>query len=298
MIEEIQTNKIREDLIKKHKLDENIVDLTLDVAFKKVLSMECNRWYLAFIISYCTKLDIEYILKKLEFKNDLIAGKNIKKKTGNGDLIVKIDNKIINLEMNRKVTEELIRKNKWYVDTLNSTSVKKKSILKDRFIVQINISRTRRIPKTNTLMYEIVRMDRNLLVEDVYNNEIIYDINLEYLKDELYNKNKLSDDEKRLLIFIERNKRKLNKMYEGDVNMKDTLTNLDEVGELDDITFALEYDKELLDEKIQEELIEKAETRGKKEAAISIAKSLLESNMSLEDISRHTKLSIKEIENI
>lgn len=74
--------------------------------------MESNKWYVAFIISYCTKLDIKYILENMEFKNDLISGKTINKKTGFGDLIVEINNKIINLEMNRKVTESLIRKNK------------------------------------------------------------------------------------------------------------------------------------------------------------------------------------------
>lgn len=244
-----ERSRITEELRKKYSLEENIIDLTLDVAFKKVLSMECNKWYLSFIISYCTKLDVDYIMKNLEFKNDSIAGKDIGKKTGSGDLIVEIENKIINLEMNREVTESLIRKNKWYVDTLNSNSMDKRSKRNKKYIIQINISTKQRIPDKETLMYEIVRMDRNLLVEDVYNNEIIYDINLAYLKDELYNKDKLNQEEKRLVIFIEKRKEKLKELYKGDENMKDTIENLEEVGYLEDEGFAIEYDKEALDEK-------------------------------------------------
>lgn len=75
-----ERSRITEELRKKYSLEENIIDLTLDVAFKKVLSMECNKWYLSFIISYCTKLDVDYIMKNLEFKNASIAGKDIGKK--------------------------------------------------------------------------------------------------------------------------------------------------------------------------------------------------------------------------
>ena len=39
-----------------------------------------------------------------------ICALQIGKKTGNGDLVVEIENKVINLEMNREVTESLIRK--------------------------------------------------------------------------------------------------------------------------------------------------------------------------------------------
>lgn len=260
-----ERSRITEELRKKYSLEENIIDLTLDVAFKKVLSMECNKWYLSFIISYCTKLDVDYIMKNLEFKNDSIAGKDIGKKTGRGDLIVEIENKIINLEMNREVTESLIRKNKWYVDTLNSNSMDKRSKRNKKYIIQINISTKQRIPDKEILMYEIVRMDRNLLVEDVYNNEIIYDINLAYLKDELYNKDKLNQEEKRLVIFIEKRKEKLKELYKGDENMKDTIENLEEVGYLEDEGFAIEYDKEALDEQIRKEALEEAIEQAKKE---------------------------------
>lgn len=203
--------------------------------------------------------------------------------------------------------------------------MEKNSKINKKFIIQINISTKKRIPKTK-LMYEIVRMDRNLLVEDVYNNEIIYDINLEYLKNELYNKDKLNKEEKRLLIFIEKNKEKLKEVYKGDIKMRETVDNLEEVSDFRDISFALEYDKEALDEQINKEWMEEEIKEGiekgieerlqaiQKEieeevkqkieeevnqkvenTSINIAKEIINRNIPKNEISEITKLSLGEI---
>ena len=166
------------------KYEGKILDLTNDIAFKKVFSDEHFKWYLSYIISYCTKIDINEIYKNIKYKNNFISGKNINKKTGEADILVSVKNMVIDIEMNREVTEYLIRKNKYYVSSLDANNTIKSSNNKinNKYIIQINISTKRRIPNTYELMYEIVWMDKNLKVEDVYNNHIIYDINLEYLK--------------------------------------------------------------------------------------------------------------------
>ena len=258
--------KIREIYIRNH-LDEEILDLTLDSAFKKVFSDEKNKWLLAFLIDYCTNLGIDYIMKHLRYKNSFISSNNLSNKTGEGDLIVEVDNKIINLEMNRSVTETLIRKNKFYVTATDSayTRIISNKVIDSKFVIQINISNAPRIKNTNKLMYEIVLMDRNLKVEDAYNNFIIYDINLDYLQKELYNKCKLSKREQRLLIFIEKNKNILNNLYRGDVNMKETLDNLDGIGYFKDNDFALVYDHEAFNEVVHQEELEEVTKELEKE---------------------------------
>ena len=140
-----------EILKEKYNLNERILDLTIEVAFKKVFAAKENRWYLVFLISYCTKLDINYILKNMKMKNDFISSSNIKMKTGYSDILVEVDKKIINIEMNR-----------------NLSSAEKNSKL-DKLIIQTNISTKAMIPRTNELLYEIVRIDKNLKVKDVYN---------------------------------------------------------------------------------------------------------------------------------
>ena len=96
----------------------------------------------------------------MKMKNDFISSSNIKMKTGYSDILVEVDKKIINIEMNRNLSEKLIRKNKWYVNTLSSVSAEKNSKL-DKLIIQINRSTKARIPKTKELLYEMVRMDKN-----------------------------------------------------------------------------------------------------------------------------------------
>ena len=54
----IKTNSLIEKIIEREHLDTEILDLTLDPAFKKVFLDERNKWYLSFLISYCTKMYI------------------------------------------------------------------------------------------------------------------------------------------------------------------------------------------------------------------------------------------------
>ena len=232
-------------------------------------------------------------------KNDFISSSNIKMKTGYSDILVEVDKKIINIEMNRNLSEKLIRKNKWYVNTLSSVRAEKNSKL-DKLIIQINISTKARIPKTNELLYEIVRMDKNLKVEDVYNSEIIYDINLEYLKEELYNKNKINREEKRLLIFIEQDKKILESLYKGDVKMKEIVNEVEEEKYKNDYSFLLEYDKEALDEEIRQDELKKAReesyNEGIRNNKVEIAKKLLEMNIPKKDIEKAIGMPLEKLE--
>ena len=145
-------------------------------------------------------------------------------------------------------------------------------------------------------------MDKNLKVEDVYNSEIIYDINLEYLKEELYNKNNINREEKRLLIFIEQDKKILESLYKGDVKMKEIVNEVEEEKYKNDYSFLLEYDKEALDEEIRQDELKKAReesyNEGIRNNKIEIARSLLKSSMELKDISKHTGLTPDEIKKL
>ena len=83
--------KISEEL--KRDLEKNILDLKLDSAFKKIFSDESNKYYLAYLINYCTGFDISYVEKHLKYKNGFVSGKNLSKKTGETDILVEVDNK-------------------------------------------------------------------------------------------------------------------------------------------------------------------------------------------------------------
>ena len=291
------------------KYEGKILDLTNDLTFKKVFSDEHFKWYLSYIISYCTKINIDYIYNNIKYKNNFISSKNLKGKTGEADILVKVKDMVIDIEMNTSISEYLIRKNKYYVSALDSSNTRKSktNIIKNKYIIQINISRKRRIPNANKLLYEIVQMDRNLKIEDVYNNHIIYDINLEYLENELYNKDKLTESEKGLLIFIEKNKEKLKEIFKGDEKMKKTVEDLSmlEIYKMDE-EFYESYDHEefrkIVEKQEREEEIREATVKSKEEGIaernIEIAKNLIVMNIKVEDISKATGLSVEEISKI
>ena len=308
--------KVTEEIIERNHLRDEILDLTIDTAFKKVLSDERNKYYIAYLIWYCTGIDKDYVEKHIKYKNNFVSSKNISKKTGNLDIVVEVDDSVINIEMNKEVTEMLIRKNKHYVSLLNGENTSK--IINNRFsskyIIQINISTKARIPNTDELLYEIEYMEKNLNIKDVYNNEIIYDINLDYLKKHLYNKGKISQKEKGLLMFIERNEKKLEDLYRGDKKMEEVFDNTKGVNYIHDDMFIMEYDRDAFKEQVEKEYREDirkeareeglAEGRaegleqGKKQNSIEIAKNALKMNISLEDIAKLTGLSIEELNNI
>ena len=308
--------KVTEEIIERNHLRDEILDLTIDTAFKKVFSDERNKYYIAYLIWYCTGIDKDYVEKHIKYKNNFVSSKNISKKTGNLDIVVEVDDSVINIEMNKEVTEMLIRKNKHYVSLLNGENTSK--IINNRFsskyIIQINISTKARIPNTDELLYEIEYMEKNLNIKDVYNNEIIYDINLDYLKKHLYNKGKISQKEKGLLMFIERNEKKLEDLYRGDKKMKEVLDNTKGVNYIHDDMFIMEYDRDAFKEQVEKEYREDirkeareeglAEGRaegleqGKKQNSIEIAKNALKMNISLENIAKLTGLSIDEINSL
>ena len=258
-----------------------------------------------YIISFCTKIDIKEIYNNLKYQNNYLTSKNLASKTGEADILVEVNNMVLNIEMNRRLSKKLFIKNKEYVSMLDSINTKKvkNGKIKNKYIVQINISTKRRIPKTNVLLYEIVQMDRNLKVEDVYNNYIIYDINLEYLKEELYNKGKLTKEEKGLLMFIETNMHKLKEIFKGDEEMKKTVEDLSAVEFFKkDIEFYESYDHEEFEKEVEkearEEEIAEAKEEGIHQRNIEIAKKMLSKNMNINEISEITNLSIEEINKI
>jgi len=322
--EEIVSKEVLKDL------EENIVDLKLDSAFKKVFSDENNKYYLAYLINYCTGMDIDFVESHLKYKNNFVSGRNLDKKIGETDILVEVDDKVINVEMNKTVGESLIRKNKDYVSYLRSEHIDKidNGIFKRKFIIQINISSTARIKgkENERLVYEIELREKNLNISDVYNNEIIYDINLEYLKNNLYNKKKITEKEKNLILFIERNKNELDKIFGGDSKMKKVVDNIKNIGYLKDNMFAFEYDREAFRKQVEkearEEAIKEAKEKaekegydsgydngydsgydngydnGKNEEKIEIAKKFLKSGIDEKTISENTGVSLDELKKL
>lgn len=100
-----------------------------------------------YIISFCTKIDIKEIYNNLKYQNNYLTSKNLASKTGEADILVEVNNMVLNIEMNRRLSKKLFIKNKEYVSMLDSINTKK---VKNGKIKQIYSSNKYKYKKKNT----------------------------------------------------------------------------------------------------------------------------------------------------
>ena len=127
----------RKYMTKKEKDDENkIVPITDDKMFFHI--MHTNKKYLINLIHYITKIPIEK-LKDLEYIDTTLGESNKKNKHERSDIVVKCDNYVINMEMNRSYYKELMVKNFSYLCLLNNNvNIEGEKYSIDEKFIQIN----------------------------------------------------------------------------------------------------------------------------------------------------------------
>ena len=238
--------------------NKQLLDLKYDFVFKELFTREPCRPYLATIINICTGIDKKYLLENMILSNTNVPIQSKREKRSNSDIFVRIEGGFINLEMNRQCTDELIDKNNYYINQyrIREYLVGNKFIGK-KIYVQINIDNYQRFKKENRFIYTVKLIEKNTL-EEADPNQIIYHINLEYLKNKCYNE--LSEVEKQFVIFIEQNKETLDEIYKENDEIRKVVSELADMWFDEDMV--LRYDEEKLRDAIEKELVEKAIQRG------------------------------------
>ena len=157
--------------------------------------------------------------------------------------------------------------------------------------------------------YGIIREDGKKWLTDKI---IIINIYLPIIKEKCYNKEKLSEFEKLLLVFNETDNKTLNNLKEGNKIMEEYVKDAISASKDDEIIGL--YDKELHDEMLKNTMIDNASIKGyeegkkegkeegKKEGItqkqIEIAKNMINDGLEIEKIAIYTGLSKEEIENL
>jgi len=216
------------------------------------------------------------------------------------DVLYEMDSIIINIEINKNSSyKRLNNKNESYVWQLGLrqlTTSEDYTSLKP--IVQINIDNFDRF-NMDDFIYHSKLLEEKYYIEE-NDNINIYHINLDYLRNRSYDdiqENKLA---RSLYLFVCDDDKKLDELYKGDAIMKEVLRNTNIlVSEFDKLLY---YDQDELERLDQEdwkrEGLEEGRKEGRQQERIEIAKSLLSSNMPIEEISKHTGLSIEELEKL
>ena len=123
-------------------------------------------------------------------------------------------------------------------------------------------------------------------------NFIIYEINMDYYDKIWYSKNEDEIKKNQYMIMLDLDKKELKNMPKDKIVDK-YITNVTIVN--DDSEFQKYMSEEEDKKKIQNSLLSEAKEEGISQEKVSIAKNMLNKNMSIEDISDITGLSIEEI---
>ena len=265
-----------------NKKFKTIIPITNDGMFKAIFGREENIKFPCKLLSYIVDINYEELLKKLRFTKNETGKKKLLEKSYRNDLVVIVGDTTINIEMNNNSDQEIRDRNFEYLMRLRND---KKSKMYPP-VIQINI---------NNFSYqddEVVRRDYAVMSDDkvlLTNKIIVVDIYLSNIKKKSYNKDKLSEMERFLLIGIEEDRKKALEYVGGDILMKNLEETIEEVSLDDDLYEA--YDKEWA-------LKDQAERDGKEEHKREMVITMLEQGLFISEISYATKIPEEYIEKI
>ena len=257
--------------------------LLYDVVIKKLLSSntETLKRYVKKILEEITKKEIQNL--KLIHPN---IGINKNVVNSEVDLIYETEDTYYNIEVNRRYTKEIEKKNLAYLHQLSLRSIKKsKDYVKSKKVVQINLNNYDRFQKQE-FVYKTKLIEENKYIQR--NEEIeIYDVNLDYLDKVGYNYTKKNKLAKYLYLLVEEDEEKIKKIYEGDELLMDVKKEAERIMEnFDALLYYDPYELGMKDGRDEGRDMEKKET----------AMNFIKEGVDLGIISKATNLDMQELE--
>ena len=268
-----------------------------DRAFKEVFLNPNNSDLLKALLEFILKIKID----KLEIKKTELLSGNVNIKDKRVDAIVHTGNKKIEIEINSQNKDYLHTRSTAYICNIyQSNASVGDTYNEDTDIIQVNL--TWGLGRNNDEMkiYKIMNEKGELYVK----NFIIYEINMDYYDKIWYSKNEEEIKKNQYMIMLDLDKKELKNMPKDKIVDK-YITNVTIVN--DNPEFQKYMSEEEDKRKIQNSLLSEAKengytsgindgiSKGENKKSIEIAKNMLKKNMSIEDISDITGLSIEEI---
>ena len=268
-----------------------------DRAFKEVFLKPNNSDLLKALLEFILKIKID----KLEIKKTELLSGNVNIKDKRVDAIVHTGNKKIEIEINSQNKNYLHTRSTAYICNIyQSNASVGDTYNEDTDIIQVNL--TWGLGRNNDEMkiYKIMNEKGELYVK----NFIIYEINMDYYDKIWYSKNEDEIKKNQYMIMLDLDKKELKSMPKDKIVDK-YITNVTIVN--NDPEFQKYMSEEEDKKKIQNSLLSEAKeegisqgieqgyTSGIDDGIKQTAKSMLNKNMSIEDISDITGLSIEEI---
>lgn len=261
---------------------------TNDNMFYAIFTNEKNRDLLERLIKESTDKDIKVIrlLPTRQAKN------NMKHKSKTVDILAKVDNGEVNVELNSQYYVGLENRNAGYIFHRYTNKEKVSESYKDMpNFIQINLTKG---PKDMPVkaMYTLYDLKNN---RQFVTNLTIYEVNLTLVKEICYNETRKTS----LLEILDYDKEELEKV-EGDElveKFKKEVSRLNEDEEFVEFLTQEEEDR-LYINSVTEDAFDKGKIEGIEQNTLAIAKKMLQETKDLEMISRITGLSIEQLQQL
>ena len=271
-------------------LEKKFYTAKYDRCFKEIMLKENNKDILKSLIESILKIKInDLFIQNTEQINDNIY---IKKKFL--DILVITDQGKINIELNAENNDYTRPRNMSYLCNLYSRhTLIGHEYNEDVNIIQINLSYGLNDKKDIRKFY-IMDNDKKLFVK----NFIIIEVNMDFYEKVWYSKDRKEILKDKYFIMLNRDHDKI-KEFKEFVDNKVVNKFMDELEKINnDPNFYFYMSEEEDKRKIFNSQMRSATEKGAKNKSVEIAKNLLDLNISIEDISKATNLSIEEIKKI
>ena len=271
------------------------IPIVSDVMFHAMLNNESRKKYVAYLLSLVLDKDFEEINENIRFIKNNIDKNNVHESNKTVDLVCQIEDRIYNIEMNNNGTHTSIERNIDYANQLYSSKMTTGHHYDYQYVLQININNFSFVGVDKAIDDYMLRdEDGNILTDKIR----IITIYLPKIKEKYYNKDRLTELEKLLLVFNEKDSKDLDEIIEGDKIMQEYRKDSLEASE-DEKIIGL-YDKELHLEMLHnselKEAREKGLEQGEQKAKIETAKNLLKNGASLSLVLSSTGLTKKDLD--
>ena len=265
-----------------------------DNVFKAIFCNENNTFLLKTLIERCLKIKIEII----EIHAPEKIKENIYAKGQILDVLVKVDDRLINIEVNSGFYDGVHRRNFGYAGSKYSEEVKiGENYLDMNEVIQINF--TWGLPQKYSILGEYLLVDKKTGIKFV-DNFSIFEYNMDKIRELWYS----GDKEYEFLAILDFNKEELKKIGKGDKYMsefKKKIESLNDNREYKEFLTA-EEDMKKTNNTFKEigrrEGLEDGKVLGIEESKVEIAKKLLSKNMDIKEIAEVTGLSIEKIRDL
>ena len=261
-----------------------------DNVFKAIFCNENNTFLLKTLIERCLKIKIEII----EIHAPEKIKENIYVKGQILDVLVKVDNRLINIEVNSGFYDGVHRRNFGYAGSKYSEEVKiGENYLDMNEVIQINF--TWGLPRKYSILGEYLLVDKKTEIKFV-DNFSIFEYNMDKIRELWYS----GDKEYEFLAILDFNKEELKKIGKGDEYMsefKKKIESLNDNREYKEFLTA-EEDMKKTNNTFKEIGRREGFEDGKVLEKIEIAKKLFKENIDEQIISKVTGLSMEKIRDL